>query len=37
VHGRGYAGLAMASQFYAGGHIGMIPAAFSDAIAFALA
>ncbi len=37
VQGRGYAGLAMAAQFYAGGHIGMIPAAFSDAIAFALA
>jgi hypothetical protein len=37
VQGRGYAGLAMAAQFYAGGHIGMIPAAFSDAVAFALA
>lgn len=37
IQSRAYAGLAMASQFYGGGHIGMIPAAFSDAIAFALA
>jgi|KBSSwiStaDraftv2_1062776.scaffolds.fasta_scaffold04080_5 hypothetical protein len=37
VQGRGYAGLAMAAKFYAGGHIGMIPLAFSEAIAFALA
>ena len=37
VQGRAYTGLAMAAQFYSGGHIGMIPAAFSDAIAFALA
>ena len=37
VQGRGYTGLAMATQFYGGGHIGMIPAAFSDAIAFAFA
>jgi hypothetical protein len=27
----------MAKRFYAGGHLGMIPAAFGDAIAFALA
>ena len=37
VQGRGYTGLALAAKFYAGGHIGMIPAAFTDAIAFALA
>jgi len=37
VQGRGYSGLAMAARFYAGGHIGMIPLAFSEAIAFALA
>jgi hypothetical protein len=37
VQGRGYIGLAMATRFYAGGHLGMIPAAFGDAIAFALA
>jgi len=37
VQGRGYTGLAMAAKFYAGGHIGMIPAAFDEAIAFALA
>jgi len=37
VQGRGYSGLAMAAKFYAGGHIGMIPLAFSEAIAFALA
>jgi len=32
-----YTGLTLASQFYAGGHIGMIPAAFTDALTFALA
>jgi hypothetical protein len=32
-----YAGLSMVSQLYGGGHIGMIPAAFSDALTFALA
>jgi hypothetical protein len=37
VQRRRYAGLAMAAQSYGGGHIGMIPAAFTDAIAFALA
>jgi Putative esterase len=37
VQDRGYAGLALAAKFYAGGHIGMIPAAFGEAIAFALA
>ena len=36
VQARGYSGLALAAAFYGGGHIGMIPAAFSDAIAFAL-
>ena len=34
---RDYDGLTMVSQFYAGGHIGMIPQAFADAVAFALA
>jgi hypothetical protein len=37
VAGRHYAGLTMVSQVYGGGHIGMIPAAFSDALTFALA
>jgi hypothetical protein len=37
VQRRAYTGLAMATRFYAGGHLGMIPAAFGDAIAFALA
>ena len=37
VRGRGYSGLALAAQSYGGGHVGMIPAAFTDAIAFALA
>jgi hypothetical protein len=37
VQSRHYTGLAMATQMYGGGHIGMIPAAFTDAIAFALA
>ena len=37
VQGRAYTGLAMASQSYGGGHLGMIPAAFTDAMAFALA
>jgi hypothetical protein len=30
-----YADLSLHAQFYSGGHIGMIPAAFADAIAFA--
>ena len=34
---RDYDGLALVSQFYAGGHLGMIPQAFADAVAFALA
>jgi hypothetical protein len=37
VQGRNYTDLAMAAKSYGGGHIGMIPAAFTDAIAFALA
>jgi len=37
IQGRHYAGLTLAVQSYGGGHIGMIPAAFSDALAFALA
>jgi len=37
VRSRNYAGLAMVSQFYTGGHIGMIPEAFKDALTFALA
>jgi enterochelin esterase-like enzyme len=37
VQGRRYAGLSFAAQFYNGGHIGMIPQAFADALAFALA
>jgi hypothetical protein len=37
VQGRDYTDLAMAAKAYSGGHIGMIPAAFTDAIAFALA
>lgn len=34
---RHYSGLVLASAAYAGGHIGMIPAAFADALAFAFA
>ena len=37
VASRRYSGLAMASGVYGGGHIGMIPAAFADAIRFAFA
>lgn len=37
VQARHYQGLALAGQLYPGGHIGMIPAAFTDALAFALA
>lgn len=37
VQGRRYTGLTLAAQFYAGGHIGMIPLAFTEALAFALA
>ncbi len=32
-----YSGLSVVSRVYAGGHIGRIPAAFSDALAFAIA
>lgn len=32
-----YSGLTMVSQVYGGGHVGMIPAAFADALTFALA
>ena len=32
-----YTGLTLVSQAYGGGHIGMIPAAFTDALTFALA
>lgn len=35
ILGRGYSGLTLASNAFAGGHTGMIPAAFSDALAFA--
>lgn len=37
IQSRHYSGLSLVSQVYAGGHIGMIPAAFSDALAFAIA
>jgi hypothetical protein len=37
IQSRRYVGLTMASQAYAGGHLGMIPAAFTDALTFALA
>lgn len=37
VQERRYAGLTLAAQFYSGGHIGMIPMAFAEALAFALA
>ncbi len=37
VQSRHYSGLSVVLQVYAGGHIGMIPAAFSDALAFAIA
>ncbi|MEO6744580.1 MAG: alpha/beta hydrolase-fold protein [Caldimonas sp.] len=37
LEGRGYTGLRLAVTQYGGGHIGMIPAAFSDALTFALA
>ena len=37
VQARHYGGLALASGAYGGGHIGMIPAAFADAIGFAFA
>ena len=37
IQGRRHAGLTVAVQAYNGGHIGMIPAAFADALAFALA
>jgi hypothetical protein len=34
---RNYPGLTFVSKFYVGGHIGMIPQAFTEALAFALA
>lgn len=37
VQARNYPGLTLQSQFYSGGHIGMIPAAFADALALGLA
>ena len=37
IQSRRYSGLTLAAKFYAGGHIGMIPAAFTEAITFALA
>ena len=37
VQGRDYTDLTMAAKSYGGGHIGLIPAAFTDAMAFALA
>ena len=37
LEGRGYTGLRLAVTQYGGGHIGMIPTAFSDALTFALA
>jgi hypothetical protein len=37
VQGRGYTGLTLAAPSYAATHVGMIPAAFADALAFALA
>jgi len=37
LQGRHYPGLVLTGQEYAGGHIGMIPAAFTDALAFAFA
>jgi hypothetical protein len=35
IQSRGYTGLTIASQSYGGGHIGMLPLAFSDSIRFA--
>ena len=37
VQSHHYTGLTLVSQAYAGGHTGMIPAAFTDALTFALA
>ena len=36
IQSRRYSGLALVAQFYGGGHIGMIPLAFADALALAL-
>jgi Putative esterase len=36
LQGRRYGGLTLAAQAYAGGHVGMIPLAFAQALAFAL-
>ena len=37
IQSRHYTGLTLVSQLYGGGHTGMIPAAFADALTFALA
>ena len=37
IQSRRYTGLTLVSQIYGGGHTGMIPAAFADALTFALA
>lgn len=37
LRGRRYSGLTLAAHAYGGGHVGMIPVAFADALAFALA
>jgi len=37
LQSRRYTGLTLVSQIYGGGHTGMIPAAFTDALTFALA
>jgi hypothetical protein len=37
IQSRGYGALTLASSYYPGGHIGMIPAAFSNAVSFVLA
>jgi predicted alpha/beta superfamily hydrolase len=37
MQSRHYTGLTLVSQIYGGGHTGMIPAAFTDALTFALA
>ena len=37
IQGRRYSGLTLAAAAYGGGHVGMIPLAFAQALAFALA
>ena len=37
IQSRRYGGLALGSQAYGGGHLGMIPASFADSLAFSLA